>query len=464
MSLLHRRIALAGAGLAVTALTLAFSANAALAGPSVHAQAARTVPSANAKPVTTHRIQAAAGWLATQFVDRSHLPAPDGDHFDQKFGHNFFPNFGENADAVFGLAAGKAGRGKVNAALDYLVDNIDAYTDLSNSDGFGPFDGSIGKLALAAIVAGRNPAHLGGHDLLAALAADECPNASTTCTPGAAANIFSSISESFVILAESRASGSGPSADAVSYFLSLQCANGGFTSGTTACGSHAADVDATSYAIMALTALGDHPAKLHHAVVWLRGKQHARGYWVSQQVPNTNSTGLAAAALNGARRPLAGARRWLRSQQIRAGAPGAGGFRYAGGFEPTTNSATSSSVLATAQALTGLVDRGSLAVLRGAGSTRGTALFAPTVKAPGRVRAGAKVTVTGTGFAAGEEVTMTLHGHHTGLGAATFADPSGVVRVRFHLGRAFAGTHTIKVVGVSSALVVRRNITVIVPS
>ena len=56
--------------------------------------------------------------------------------------------------------------------------------------------------------------------------------------PGAARNIYSSISESLAILSEARGARSygssyAPDAAAMSYFLSLQCANGGFTSDTT---------------------------------------------------------------------------------------------------------------------------------------------------------------------------------------------------------------------------------------
>jgi hypothetical protein len=447
MSLLHRRIALAGAGLAAVAIT------------------ALTVPSAAAKPPTTDRVQAAAGWLATQFVGKSRLPAPDGDHFDESFGGKSFPNYGANADAIFGLAAAKVAKGKADVALNYLVDNIQAYTDLSNSDGFGPYDGSIGKLAVAAIVAGRDPAHLGGHDLIAKLHTDECAAASvpgpTPCVAaGAARNILASISESFVILAEARAGDAGPTSAAVSYFLSLQCATGGFTSGTTACGSGAADIDATSYAIMALTALGGHPAKLHHATVWLRSHQHAKGYWVIQNGPNVDSTGLAAAALKGAGAPIGAARHWLRAQQIRPGVPGAGAFRYGGKFAPTTRSATSPSVLATAQALTGLADDGSLATLTAAGSTHGSTLYPPAVRTPAQVPAGTKVKVVCTGFAAGEQVSVEIQTQGTGQGAVAFADPSGMVTVKLRLGHAYIGTHTIKVISLASHFVVKRPITV----
>lgn len=444
----QRRIALVGAGLAAFAITALSAAPAATA---------TTVSTA-----TTNRVQAAAGWLATQFVDSSHLPAPHGNHFEQRFGKDYVPNYGANADAIFGLAAAKAGRTKINAALDYLVHHLHGYTDLSNSDGFGPYDGSIGKLALTAIVAHRSPRDLNGHNLIAALHDDECTSvvAEICAAPGSARNIFSSISESFVILAEARAGGAGPSADAVAYFLSLQCANGGFTSGTSACGSGAADVDATSYAIMALTALGGHPGKMHDAAAWLRGKQRAKGYWVSQNVPNTNSTGLAAAALKGAGRHIGHARSWLRAQQVGAGHPGAGAFRYAGDFTPATSAASSPSTLATAQALTGLVDGGSLATLTAAGSASGTELYAPRISAPRRVHVGSTVTFHIFGFAAGESVSCEMDAERAGFGFGTSATPSGTLSGRAHLGHAFIGTNRLKCRGASSHLNASRPITV----
>ena len=122
-------------------------------------------------------------------------------------------------------------------ALAYLADNVDAYSDITNSDGFGPYDGSVAKLAVAAIVAGQDPTAFGGYDLLHTLAADECAPTAKGCTPGSGANVFSSIQEAFVILAEARAgAGHAPTTQALDYFTSLQCASGGFTDKTAAAG------------------------------------------------------------------------------------------------------------------------------------------------------------------------------------------------------------------------------------
>jgi hypothetical protein len=448
---IRSHIATAGAGLAAVAVTVF------VASPPVSAAALGYT-------VTSDSVSAAAGWLAGQFADDTHLPAPDGDHFDSQFGGAFFPNYGENADVIFGLAAARAGQAKIDTALGFLAANVDAYADITNSDGFGPFDGSLGKLALAAIVAGADPTDVGGSDLMAALAADECPATSTTCTPGAAANIFSGISESFVVLAEARVGGkSAPTAAALGYLASLQCASGGFTSGTSACGSGAADLDATSYAIMALHAAGGHSAQIADAVSWLESQQAAGGYWVSQGIPNVNSSGLAAAALQGEGADVTAARGWLRSQQAAAGTAGAGALKYGGSVDPTTTAGTSPAVLATAQGLLGLVDGASLATVTATGASDGVAVFAPAASvSSSSVRAGTRQTVTGNGFAAGERVRVTIHSSPVVV-ATVHADAIGSVRAAYRVpGTIAAGAHTVTLSGLVSGLSADRAITVTV--
>ena len=194
---------------------------------------------------------------------------------------------------------------------------------------------------------------------------------STTCTtrvpPPAPANIYSSVSESLVILAEARGAKTygttyAPDPAALSYFLSLQCANGGFTSATTR-GSHCtADPDATGYAIMALRADGHRHAARARAVHWLRSTRNTDGSWTAQGVHNVDSTGLAAAALAGAGLDTTRSKKWLRSQQVTTGptvGKGAsrGALKYHGAFDP------SSSIKATADGLLGMVRYGDLATL-----------------------------------------------------------------------------------------------------
>ncbi|MEP6599503.1 MAG: hypothetical protein ABJB98_08680 [Actinomycetota bacterium] len=419
--------------------------------------------------VTQDPVQAAAGWLTTQFADPSHLPAPDGDHFDAKYGSSYFADYGVNADAIFGLAAAHAGKSKIAVALNYLESNLDGYADLSKSQG-GPYDGAIGKVALAAIVAGADPTSFGGHNLLEALKADECTAATATEQPCAAAgaprNIYSSVSAALVVLAEARAAMSHrPSAALLAYFLSLQCADGGFTVLVTACGTGPSDLDATAYAIDALTAVGGHNQELTGAVSWLSSQRKAGGYWVSQGTANTNTTGLAAAALAPHGVDVAETRGWLRSQQVPAGHPGAAALAFAGSFTATTLSAVSPSVRATAQGLTGLVDGGSLAKVSATGAATGVSMFAPSSRlTAGTVGAGGKLTVTGYGFAAGELVDVVLHSSPTTVGGATVA-PDGGATLTFNLPRsASAGAHTVEMIGRSSGLSASSAVTITAPS
>jgi hypothetical protein len=424
---------------------------------------AGAVAAAPGSSTTSDGVQAAAGWLTTQFAGSSHRPAPNGDHFEQVFGGQSFPNYGENADVIFGLAAAKSGGTKLDTALDYLATNVDAYADVTDSDGFGPYDGSLGKLAVAAIVGGADPSRFGGYDLMKQLRADECPAGATTCSPGAAANIFASISEAFVLIAEARVGGaSAPTPAAVDYFLTLQCSSGGFTDGVTTCASAAADPDSTAYAIMALTAVGGHSGAVASAVSWLQAQQDHAGYWIAQGKPNVNSTGLAAAALAGAGAGVTSARHWLRSQQIAAGGAGAGAISYGGAFSASTvTSGTSPSVLATAQAIPGLVPDGGLATLDAKGSAAGVRLFAPTVHGPPATAiVGRKQTVSASGFAAGERVSAIIHSTPTRVGAVTAA-ADGTVQLAYRIPTKLpTGRHTIVLTGASSGLSASQSLTV----
>jgi LPXTG-motif cell wall-anchored protein len=416
------------------------------------------IPATSARAAGVAPVQAAAGWLTTQFVGTNHLPQPAGDHFDSKFGSSYFPNYGENADVIFALAAAKVGASKAKIALNYVEGHLSDYADPSGTFG-GPFDGALAKVALAQLVAGST-----ADDLLTTLKADECSKAGT-CTLGAPANIFASASDSFVILVEARAGGSfAPSANAVDYFLSLQCDNGGFTTGTDACGSGDADIDATSYALMALQALGGHAAEVAKAADWLESQRNAAGYWVVQGLPNTNSTGLAAAALAGNGRDVSTSRSWLLDQQIGAGQPGAGSLNYGGKFTPTTTSATSPNVIATAQGILGLVDNGSLATVSAAGSDKGANLFDPVASLSDRTPSpGDNVSVTGVGYAAGEKVLAELENAKVTNFGSGVADASGRVAFTATLPAGAApGSARIAVVGATTGLTVSIQVTVTV--
>ncbi|MEO6885730.1 MAG: hypothetical protein ABI232_05495, partial [Jatrophihabitantaceae bacterium] len=439
-----------------SALALAAAAAVAVLSTTSSAVAAPAPPTTTTVPAA-----AAAGWLAQQFVGADAKASPSGDHFDFPGGTSYWG--GLTASGVFALAAAKVGGDKIDSVLGYMKTNVasDALADF----GAGPYDGSVATYALAAIVAGADPSSFGGVNLLQTLKDDECTAAANSdgsdysaplCpAAGAAVNIYSSVSESLAILAEARAGGVyAPSAGAVTYFLSLQCPNGGFTGDTNACtNDSSASADETAYAAQALQALGGHGAELMKATDWLVHNRNADGYWVVQGGPDVDSTGLAVAALDGAGIDTSSSRAWLASEQVTTGPTiGAGASRgalkYQGAFS------ASSSVKATADGLLGLSSGASLATLTSAGSAATAPVLALTAPAPKRasVQAGGKQTVTASGFSAGETVTAVLHSTPITLGTSK-ASSTGAVAYTFTVPATLAtGSHTVVLTGTISGL------------
>lgn len=452
------------AGLAALAATALFLSSPAVAAP--------TAPQAT----TTTPAVAAAGWLAQQFVGADGKPAATGDHFDYPPTPGYPPAYwaGLTASGVFALAAAKVGADKIDQVLAYMAAHAKSDANIGTGMSPGPYDGSVATYALAAEVSGSDPADFGPDhvNLLQALADDECTSVSApasatdyttpTCpAAGAARNIFSSVSESLAILAQARG-GQQPSTAAVTYFLSLQCrSGGGFTGLTTKCTDNKdASVDETAYAVMALQALGGHAAELNSAVNWLLAQRSPAGYWTAQGGPDVDSTGLAAAALDGVGKDVSSSRTWLASQQVTDGPTvGAGASRGALKFQGAFDA--SSSIKATADGILGLAEHASLATLTASGAATTVpvlALAAPAVASPS-VRQGGAQTITGTGFAAHENVSAVLHSTPVALGTVR-ADASGTVRLRFTVPRTLAaGPHTVVLTG-RSGLTSRTSFTV----
>jgi hypothetical protein len=417
--------------------------------------------SAAAPATTTDPAAAAAGWLAQQFADSANRRVPGGDHIELSYNDGtknvFYYDGGGTADAAFALAATKSGRTKIDAAVGYIGAHLDAYVDYSGAQG-GPYYGSIGKAAVAAAVDGKDPNDFGGHHLLSELKKDECPAASTTCAPGSNSNVFSSVSTSFIVIAEARGarvdgSSVAPSKDLVSFFLSLQCPDGGFTSDLPAKSPCASDADATGYAVMALQALGGHTAEIDRAAAYLEKSRGKDGAWSDNGGPNIDSTGLAAAALSIAGRDASRSRNWLASQQVTDGpttGTGArrGALKYQGAYD------ANASIKGTSDAILGLVPGASLATLDTHGAAAGTAVLAlddPTV-AHRKVKAGGQQIVTGTGFAVGERVRVAVHSTPISVGTAT-ASRAGTASLAFDVPKTLpAGVHTVVLTGTSSGL------------
>ena len=436
--------------------------------PALPGAAAAAPPAAVAAPstTTTDPAAAAAGWLAQQFSTAAGARGPGGNHIELSYTDagktvRYFDG-GTTIDAVLALAATHTGASTVAAAMGYLARHLGAYVDYAGAQG-GPYYGSIGKAALAALVTGADPQSFGGHHLLTELKRNECPSGSTRCTPGSNSNVGSGVATSFIVLAEARGAARdgarfAPSPALVSLLLSMQCRDGGFLSDQTRphCVS---DVDATGYAVMALQALGGHRDRLDRAAAYLAATRAVDGSWSAQGGADVDTTALATAALAIAGRDVAASRRWLAAQQVRTGptvGPGArrGALKYQGRF------AADASIKATADAILALVPGTSLATLTAAHSRAGTsvlALPAPTLSRSS-VPVGATVTVSDTGFATHEPVHAVVAGRTL---ATARADSSGGVRLGVTVPAGSpAGAQVLELAGARSGLTARSTLRV----
>ena len=445
---------------------------AALAGTALFATVATAPADATSAPLLTgSRAQAAATWLAGRLLDASNQPSPSGDHLSDSYGGvSYFS--GTTLNVVWDLAAAGEGSAKAAQILDYVAaKQAKDYANYGPNPANGPglYTGSIGKLAVATIIAGRDPHHYvvtdpatgttTTHDLIAELQSNVCtaPNPGDFVTipecggAGAGTNVYSSIGQSLITLALARAHVT-PTPGQISFLLSLQCPDGGFTSGDTASTPCVSDADSTSYAIMALQALGGQQTAVGHATSWLTAQRTAGGYWMSQHIANTNSTGLATAALGSLGHDVSASRNWLLSQQVTTG-PTFGATASRGALMYGSTFAASSATKATADGLLGLVGNGSLATISMAGATSTLAVLPLTGSiSRSTVPQGGSAVVSAGGFTAGETVTGVLHSTPVPLGTVR-ADSSGTAQFTVKIPASLAtGAHTVTLTGSSSGL------------
>lgn len=306
---------------------------------------------------TDDPVEAAAGWLATQLVDDERI--------EVVFGDDTFDDAGLTADVVYALAAAGVASGSIASAADWLETQVGAYT---GTDFGSTFAGATAKLILVAATTDRDPTSFGGVDLVAQLEALEADSGrfsddATDFETGDPADFSNTITQSLALIALQRASG-GPSDTAVGFLIDQACGDGGFpivlegddcTSG----------VDATAFAVLALAAVGgdDATAAVDAAVAWLLDVQQADGSFVGDEGANSNTTGLAAAALAtvGEDAAAAAARDWVLTLQHGCDDAEPGAIA----FDPDDSG---DRVRATPQALLGLTGT-SVAVVSSAGAS-----------------------------------------------------------------------------------------------
>jgi len=306
---------------------------------------------------TRNRADAGAGWLGRQLDHDSHL-------MTTSFDGQSFPDYGLTADVVLALDSAKVGRKAARQATGALRHNVLNYT--GGSDSKEHYAGAYAKLVLVAAAQNADATAFGGgprKNLVAELRGLECGKAQSCADAdkgrfsdvsqyGDFSNAFS---QSLALIGLERATNRGASPAAVSFLVEQQCGSGGFpeTFGVTPC---VATVDATGFAVQALTTVGGKAALAAAADAgrWLKRQQHGNGSFTGNGARNANSTALAAQALTAVGRDnaAAAARGFLRDLQVGCAGKAAdrGMVRYARSGEGDSVRATSQAIPALAQA------------------------------------------------------------------------------------------------------------------
>jgi hypothetical protein len=321
-----------------------------------------------ADAATRNRADAGAGWLGRQLDADTHVMVGQ-----------FGADYGLTADVVLALDSAKVGKAAARRATRALSTHVLAYTGGGDATEF--YAGSFAKLIVVAAAQGVDPTAFGTgprNDLVGQLRALECGTRTRTDCPATDDGRFSDrsqfgdfsnpITQSLALIGLERATRRGASPASTSYLLGQQCANGAFPEkfGTTTC---APSVDATGFAVQALTAVGTAKADTAAAAAgrWLKRHQHANGSFTGNGTRNANTTALAAQALTalGRAKAAAKARHFIRSLQVLCGGDPAdrGQVRY-------NRAGTGDPVRATSQAVPALA-RTTLAEISTDGASRG---------------------------------------------------------------------------------------------
>lgn len=282
---------------------------AALAAAALTGALALAAPATAATPSPATVTTQGATFLVDQLVDGTHYVSS----YTDKSGTHKFDDQGLTADGVFALLAAGGHADTINKMSGWLKTQVDAYTDIDNTDHYGPYSGSLAKLALVAEATGGDPHNFGADntdkDLLAALRSHVCTSAKVDgngCTaPGDFYQAYSAISQALGVLvlqsSPVAADHLTPSSPEVVRLHQLQCSDGGFSSTLiTAKQACKSDVDTTAYAVQALAPVNGTSTWLGAAMTYLEKAQQSNGLFANPGAgarANANSTGLAAQAL-----------------------------------------------------------------------------------------------------------------------------------------------------------------------
>jgi hypothetical protein len=242
-------------------------------------------------PSTVHGsadAQAGAAWIASQLAQDGDVATTSG-----------FTDWGLTTDAIFALASAGVGGDQIKASAAKLYASGDQWIGAPGS--VGQNWARVAKLALGLEVAGLDPTTFpdgsGTRDLIADLRS--ALNADGSFGAAGTDSIFS---HPLAMLALARTDGGVP-AQATNWMVAQQCtdttsANVGSFGWSTGCTSP--DTDSTAMVIQGLMAAGADDSVIKAASAWLVRQQGADGgFATSLSAENSNSTGLAAQALQG---------------------------------------------------------------------------------------------------------------------------------------------------------------------
>ncbi len=283
---------------------------------------------------TEDRLEAAAWWIVAE-VDRQVDAAAAGRHVD----------VGVAADDVLALLAAGYGRESVERLLDVMGPATRAYVQADAPAELNPWvSGALAKTLATLQAAGRGGSYA-GIDLEAELranvrAAGRRAGEIMPFRNAAPHEGGQSFTQAWTVIALGRTGGGVPPS-IVDWMLEMQCDGGAFRGGYPNFGDepcpNGGHVDGTAMTIMALLTIPRTAAvatAIERAASWLETVQHADGGFDDndKQPKNTNSTGLAAAALRATGRLGAAerARGWVESRQLLCGvaAEHRGAFSY----------------------------------------------------------------------------------------------------------------------------------------
>lgn len=383
----------------------------------------------------------------------------NGDRFQQSFNGQKFDDIGLTIDGLLAIAsAGGNTDPQAVKSSDYVVSKAASYV----SSGEDRYAGPLGKLMVFAQARGISTTNLGGFNLENEIRDRLQPSGRFT-DKSEFGDFSNGVGQAFDMIALSKTTNKVP-ANAIAWLLAQQCPNGGFrtdySEGVACTSDDEADIDGTSFALLALkvsTLTEAQQDQVADGLDFLLGEQDN-----DNLIGNANSSGLAASALrtHGLIPDANDVAAAIETLQLTSGQTGAIALTKADATDKKANGIPADKLptywRSTAQAVFALgipsyVDRGVLAPVQPE----------PRIKSStASAKQGDAVTVTGGGFEAGETVNVTILSDPVSVGSTT-ATAAGEVNTSFTIpSTVTAGSHTIRLAGASSGVVVTTPLTV----